>query len=328
MSLIARRLRPPYNASYFKIGQPGEPGSGRMGLETIAILSPGDMGHGVGKALVERGYEVITCLKGRSRRTRDLAATAGFHDAPSLEEMILRADLIMSILVPAEAVRVAREAADAMRAAGAPRPFADCNAVSPRSASEMDSIVSAAGGDYIDGGIIGGSPSRGEVPRIYTSGPRASLMDELDGKGIAVRNLGPRVGRASGIKMCYASMTKGTNALRVAMLTAAESLGLYDELIEELKYSQGRALSAMETAIPGLPANAGRWIGEMEEIAETFDTVGVTPRFHQGAAEMFRLLDSTSFASESPETVDRTRTLKDTIEEAARRLPEGAGAAD
>ena len=182
-----------------------------------------------------------------------------------------------------------------------------------------------AGGDYIDGGIIGGSPAGGAVPRIYTSGPRAGLMDELDGKGIIVKNLGPSIGRASGMKMCYASMTKGTNALRVAMLTAAESLGLYDELIEELASSQGGALSAMESGIPGLPANAGRWIGEMEEIAATFEAVGVTPRFHQGAAEIFRLLDSTPFADESPETIDRNRTLKDTIEGTASRLPGRAG---
>ena len=123
-------------------------------------------------------------------------------------------------------------------------------------------------------------------------------------------------------------MTKGTNALRVAMLTAADSLGLYDELIEELAFSQGGALSAMESGIPGLPANSGRWIGEMEEIAETFDAAGVTPRFHQGAAEIFRLLDSTSFAGESPETIDRSRTLKDTIEAAAKRLPERAEVED
>ena len=48
-----------------------------MGLETIAILSPGDMGHGVGKALAEHGYDVITCLAGRSQRTRGLAAAGG-----------------------------------------------------------------------------------------------------------------------------------------------------------------------------------------------------------------------------------------------------------
>ena len=299
-----------------------------MGLDTIAILSPGDMGHGVGKALAEHGYRVITCLAGRSQRTRDLAAAAGFADVSPLEDMVREADLIMSILVPAEAVGVARAVADAMRAAGVSRPFADCNAVSPRSAAEMASIIGGAGGDYIDGGIVGGSPARGAVPRIYTSGPRAGLMDELDGKGIAIKNLGPAIDRASGMKMCYASMTKGTNTLRVAMLTAAYSLGLYDELVEELEFSQGEALSEMESGIPGLPANSGRWIGEMEEIAETFEAAGVTPGFHQGAAEMFRLLAATPFADESPEDIDRSRTLKETIEAAAELLTERAGAAD
>ena len=299
-----------------------------MGLETIAILSPGDMGHGVGKALVEHGYRVITCLAGRSQRTRELAAAAGFSDVSPLGEMVREADLIMSILVPAEAVGVARDVAAAMQAAGVSRPFADCNAVSPRSAAEMASIIGSEGGDYIDGGIVGGSPARGAVPRIYTSGPPAGLMDELDGKGITIKNLGPVIDRASGMKMCYASMTKGTNTLRVAMLTAAYSLGLYDELVEELAFSQGEALSEMESGTPGLPANSGRWIGEMEEIAETFAMAGVTSGFHEGAAEMFRLLASTPFAGESPEDIDRSRTLKETIEAVSEVLNERAGAAD
>ncbi len=299
-----------------------------MALRRIAILSPGDMGHGVGKVLAERGYTVITCLAGRSQRTRELAAAAGFGDVPSLEDVVLKADLIMSILVPSQAVALATEVAQAMRATGTSRPFADCNAVSPRSASAIAAIIAGAGGDYIDAGIIGSSPAGGAVPRIYTSGPGAGLMDELDGAGVAVRNLGRSIGRASAIKMCYASMTKGTNALRVAMLAAADSLGLYDELLEELGQSQGGTLSQMESGIPDLPANAGRWIGEMEEIAETFEQAGITPRFHQGAAEMFRLLAATPFADESPETIDSGRTLQETIRAITGLLRERAAASD
>ena len=182
--------------------------------------------------------------------------------------MTSQADLVMSILVPAEAVGVARVVAEAMGAAGVSRPVRG-----------LQCGVSQIGIRY------GVHHQRGRR-RLYRrrnhrrlagqgSGasnlyfrPCAGLMDELDG-GHYCQDLGPSIGRASGIKMCYASMTKGTNALRVAMLTAAESLGLYDELIEELAFSQGGALSAMESGIPGLPANSGRWIGEMEEIAET-----------------------------------------------------------
>ena len=41
--------------------------------------------------------------------------------------------------------------------------------------------------------------------------------------------------------------------------------------------------------------------------------MGVTPYFHMGAAEIYRLLDSTPFASETPETIDLDRTVWETI---------------
>lgn len=36
----------------------------------------------------------------------------------------------------------------------------------------------------------------------------------------------------------------------------------------------------------------------MEEIADTFDAVGVTPDFHRGAADIFRLVDAGLTADE------------------------------
>jgi hypothetical protein len=153
-------------------------------------------------------------------------------------------------------------------------------------------------------------------------------MGELDGKGIVVRQMGAEIGRASAIKMCYAAGTKGASALHAALLTAAETLGVSSELEEEMRSSQPDVYKRMEGQIPRLPIPAHRWIGEMEEIAATFDHVGVSPGFHQGAADIFRLLSRTPFASESPETMDPDRTLAETIAAAARLLPppvDGAG---
>jgi hypothetical protein len=84
----------------------------------------------------------------------------------------------------------------------------------------------------------------------------------------------------------------------------------------------------MEAQVPGLPADSGRWIGEMEEIADTFAFAGVTPLFHRGAAELFRLLNETPFAQETRETVDRSRTLQQTIEVVAQHLPPGGRSKD
>ena len=44
-----------------------------MTIQSVAILSPGHMGHNVGRLLIEHGMPVLTCLEGRSTRTRLLA---------------------------------------------------------------------------------------------------------------------------------------------------------------------------------------------------------------------------------------------------------------
>lgn len=289
-----------------------------MKVETVAILSPGDMGHAVGRALGEHGLDVVSCLAGRSDRTRGLAQDAGFRDVPSYEDMVSQADLLLSILVPARAVETARSVAEAVRATGSELVYADCNAVSPMTTGEVEAIVTEVGAAYIDASIIGGPPGRGAAPRFYASGAHTAPLEELDGKGIEVKPMGPEVGRASAIKMCYAGLTKGTSALHVAVLCSAASLGVSKELEEEFEYSQSDALARMRSGVPHLASPAARWIGEMEEIAATYEHAGGTPHFHQGAADIYRLLSRTAFAAENPETADPDRTLEETIEEFVR----------
>ena len=300
----------------------------KMPLKTIGIMSPGDMGHAVGRALGDNGFDVITCLEGRSERTHALAEQGNIRDVPSMEELVSQADLVLCILVPAQVESVAFRVAEALKSTGQDTYYADCNAVSPQTSLRLADIINAAGGRFIDAGIIGGPPGRGAPPRFYVSGPDAVVVSELDGKGIAVRAIGDELGKASGIKMCYAALTKGTSTLQIALLSAAESMGLTDDLRREFESSQPNALKQMDTGISRLPPNARRWIGEMEEIAATFEHLGVTPFFHKGAAEIYRLLSGTEFAQETPETVDRDRPTIDTIRAVVELLPSCAESAD
>ena len=112
--------------------------------------------------------------------------------------------------------------------------------------------------------------------------------------------------------MCYAALTKGTAALYAALLTAAEAHGLTNELQAELQESQPEAWRGMQSLV-GVPAKAFRWVGEMEEIAATFASVGVAGRLHLGAADMFRMIAESPVGHERPETVDRNRPLSELI---------------
>ena len=293
-----------------------------MALDVIAILYPGDMGQGVGKALKDHGHDVITCLTQRSEGSRSRAARAGLRDVPDLTALVSEADLILSILPPEAALDTAKEVAAAMKAAGKTPPYADCNAVSPETTRAIGHAIEDAGAPYIDGGIIGHAPGKSDQPtRFYVSGPNARVMAPLDGKGISVRDCGGEVGRASAVKMCYASVSKGTFTLHTAALVAAEALGVGELVRGEWEYSAPQVYQRMQTLVPRIPADAGRWIGEMEEIAKTFDSVGVTPNFHLGARDVLELLDRTPFAAETRETIDKSRTMEQSVEEYVRHLP-------
>ncbi len=280
-----------------------------MPIKTVAIMSPGEMGHAVGRGLLAGGLSVITCLEGRSDLTRNLAERAGIGDTPGLGEMLAEADLVLSIGPPAKAAEMASAVAQAMSDSGNALPYADCNAVSPATARRIGDEIARAGADFIDGGIIGGPPGTGAQPRFYVSGERASLMSELDGKSIRVRPIGDKIGRASGLKMCYASMTKGTLALQTAVFTVAVALGLTAELRDELLEGREALYKQIESGARRLPSVSARYIGEMEEIVATYEAEGVTPKFHQGALDVYRLLASTPLAKETSETIDPDRTL-------------------
>ncbi len=286
-----------------------------MTVQTLAILMPGDMGHGCAIAFRENGFRVVTNLSGRSDRTKGLAAKAQIEDLGSFEEVATQADLVLSILPPENAIDQGRVFADAMIAAGSAPPYVDCNAIAPSTTEKVGAEIARAGALYIDGGIIGNNPVvENGGTRLYVSGPDTSVVQELDGKGMVIRNIGEEVGRASGIKMVYASSTKGTFSLHSAVLTTAHAMGLTEDYLEELRQSQPAMLTAMERMIPRIPLDAARWLGEMHEISATFADAGVTPKFHQGAADMMALADRTPISAETRETVDTSRTLSQALD--------------
>jgi len=295
----------------------------------VAILSPGDMGHAVGAFLAGRGLRVITALDGRSELTRSRAERVGIEDTGDLDSVVCESEGILAILPPAEAESLARRVAEAMARTGCTPVYADCNAVSPATAKRIGDAITAAGAPFIDGGIIGARPGPDRADtRFYASGPAVKWLEGLAGRGeyggIAVIGLGGEVGRASAIKMTYAALTKGTMTLQAAVLVTAMRLGVFEELCREFEKSQPEARARMGV-LPFLPADSGRWIGEMEQIAATFGDAGVPDDFHRGAAAIFRAMAATPFAAESRESLDRSRSLEEAIRVFSEHLPPPEG---
>ena len=288
-----------------------------MAGNTVGLLSPGDMGHAVGAVLVKNGIRVITCLEGRSNRTRGLAEKAGIQDVPTYQDLVNEAEIILSILVPSEARNAATLVSDALEETGQKVTYADCNAIAPQTVREIGKILTSAGSNFVDAGIIGGPPGPGVMNRIYVSGPDTEAVEQLNEYGLDIRAIGLEIGQASGLKMVYAALTKGTSALALELMVAAKRLNLYDALISEWEMSQADRYESFKRGLQSVPSKAHRWIGEMEEIAKTFGDVGLTPKILEGAADMYRFIRSNPVSDETPETIDRNRTLEQLIDRLA-----------
>ncbi len=285
-----------------------------MTPQTIAVIAPGDMGGGVGQALKDAGHDVVTCLAGRSAESRARAERGGFRDLPDLDAVVREAALILSILPPASAIGLAGEVAAAMTRTGSFPVYMDCNAISPASTGKIAAIMAETGAPNIDCGIVGVAPGKGPQPtRLYVSGPDLAPTQALAVDGIWVKALGDEIGRASALKMLYSGLNKGRFSLFATITTAAASLGLMEELGEELAFSQGDTWKYLQTGISRLPADSERWWPEMDEIAETMEGAGVTGDFHRGAAWILKLMAATPLAAETRETIDRDRTLAETV---------------
>jgi len=285
-----------------------------MKIEKVGLMTPGDMGQAVAMQIKARGFTVCTALDKRSERSRALAREAGLTDLGTIQRLVAECDVVLSVMNPGAAVDFAREAAEALRATGRRILIADCNAIAPDTVHEIAGLIEKAGGRFLDGGIIGGPP-RGKVKtNLYVSGPGAADLEQLAGPQLNVNVVSERIADASALKMCYGALNKGTQALWLEILMAAQRLGV-DELLEkQLRQSRADLLDRMLDQYPKMPPKAYRWVPEMLEISKTLGSAGITPKVFQGAAEIYRFVADTPLGKETPESRDKERSGKDVVQ--------------
>jgi 3-hydroxyisobutyrate dehydrogenase-like beta-hydroxyacid dehydrogenase len=257
-------------------------------MTTIGLLHPGEMGSMIGAAVRSAGSRVLWAGEGRSAATHERAGEAGLEDVGSVAALLGASDVVLSVCPPHAAGELAKQVAT-LRFGGI---YVDGNAIAPATAREVGGIVEKGGAAFVDGGIIGPPPRTRGTTRFYVSGSGAERIAALLSVGplesIVVPG-GP--GAASTLKMAYASWTKGSAALLLAVCALASAEGVQESLVREWRLSQPELSPRAEAAAKSSARKAWRFVGEMEEIAATFAAAGLPDGFHQGAAEIYRRLE-------------------------------------
>ncbi|MFE9334807.1 DUF1932 domain-containing protein [Streptomyces sp. NPDC006925] len=251
-----------------------------MDQPTVGILHPGSMGAAVAACAATNAADVLWCETGRSTASVERAARFGLTSVATLAELLDRSDIVISLCPPAAAESLAREVAG-YRFAGM---YVEANAISPERTQRIALLLPDA--TVVDGGVVGSPPVGGKTPTLYLSGPAAAterIETLFADTTVRAAVLGTEVGKASALKLSYASFQKTSRVLVALAVGMAREHGVDQELIEVASRRTDSYLSEPQY-VAKTAARAWRWGPELEEAADALAAAGLPPEMLRAAA--------------------------------------------
>ncbi|AIS31579.1 hypothetical protein BRM9_0759 [Methanobacterium formicicum] len=259
----------------------------------VGFLGFGEVASTLSNGLLARGVEVSTCLEGRSQRSVELAKSTGVNLFDSLTELVESSNILLSVVIPSEAVSVAEKVGGDFDGV-----YVDLNNVSPGTVKEAFSHIT--NGKTVDGAIMGGIKNGLGTP-IIASGEFAEDFAELNQYGMNIEVIGTEPGQASGLKMLRSAYTKGVSALLFETLYPAYKMGVDEVLLRYLSQTEGPHFK--EASISRLKSSAlhaqrrAQEMSEVHQFLSQYEDPVITP-----ATEEFfhNLLDKIGQIPEKP----------------------------
>lgn len=250
----------------------------------IGLIGYGEVGRIFGAGLRARpGVQVVAAWDLRfacetaGPGERAHAAEAGVQACASAAALCAGADLVISAVTASATQAVAEEAAGHLRPGTV---YLDLNSASPGTKQRAAAAVQAAGGRYVEAGVMSSVPPFGiRVPMLLGGSCAAALAPVLAGWGMDARAVSEQLGVASAIKMCRSVMIKGLEALVIESYAAARAYGVEDQVLPTLQDT----FPSIDWATQGayffsrVVQHGQRRAEEMRESARTVHEAGFAP---------------------------------------------------
>jgi 3-hydroxyisobutyrate dehydrogenase-like beta-hydroxyacid dehydrogenase len=144
--------------------------------------------------------------------------------ANSMQNLCAQADFLISAVTASNTLAVAREAAEYLRPGTL---FLDLNSASPGSKQQAARVIEAAGGHYVEAGVMTSVPPYGiKVPMLLGGAKATELAARFVAWGLDATAVSVQIGVASAIKMCRSVMIKGLEALVIESYSTARHYGV------------------------------------------------------------------------------------------------------
>lgn len=261
-----------------------------MKLEHIGIVGYGEVGKIFSAGLKNCVVSVSAWdLKFDGESTRDAelthAARADVRACISMRALCEQADFIISAVTASNTLAVAQAAAQHIRPGAI---FLDLNSASPATKQQAARLIDAAGGHYVEAGVMTSVPPYGiGVPMLLGGEHAQALADALRALGMNAKAVASEIGVASAIKMCRSVMIKGLEALVIESYTTARKYGVERHMISTLQ----ETFPSIDWEVQGayffsrVAQHGKRRAEEMREAANTVREAGFEPWMAAAIAE-------------------------------------------
>jgi len=283
-------------------------------VTTVGVVSPGAMGSAMANALTRGGARVVATVATRSKRTAQLADRARIELLPDLAAVVREADFVVSIVPPEAASAVAEDVQHAAREQAVSPLFADLNAIAPARVLRIEAVAAEARLEVVDGSISGPPPWKAGTTRVYLSGSRAQEIAALPFDGVDLIVVGSEVGSASAVKMSTASVYKGSTALLLQALRAADANGVLEHVLADLRTASPELVTDVARRLASAAAKSGRYVAEMREIAATQSAAGLTPTLFEAIAKLYCTIAESELAASSPDEIPQDLKLSEVLD--------------
>lgn len=262
-----------------------------MGNTILGIIGFGEVGGIFGRGL--RGKEGVSAIHAwdlklagsEGTATRAMATADGVTPSDDMAGLCAEANLLISAVTASNTLTVAKEAARHLRPGTL---FLDLNSASPGTKQRAAAAIEAAGGHYVEAGVMTSVPPYGiRVPMLLGGAQAAELSRTLTSWGMDAKPVSEKLGVASAIKMSRSIMIKGLEALVIEAYTNARAYGVEDYVLPTLQETFPQIDWSKQGAyfFSRVAQHGKRRAEEMRESANTVKEAGFAPIMASAIAE-------------------------------------------
>ena len=211
-----------------------------MNLSKIGIIGYGEVGKIFAAGLkVKPGvtnmaaWDVKFVMEASGGAELTHAAHNSVQACASMQALCEASSFIISAVTASNTLAVAQEAAQYIQSGTV---FLDLNSASPGTKQQCAALIDAAGGQYVEAGVMTSVPPYGiKVPMLLGGYPANNLASSLSNWELDAKAVSDKIGVASAIKMCRSVMIKGLEALVIESYSTARAYGVEDHMIATLQ---------------------------------------------------------------------------------------------